>query len=82
MSSLIAPLQVLAVPSYMSPSDFLAYVSPREPDIECLRLIRDVSPSRSIVLVQMRSSELAREFLEDFNGKAFNAFEVRTPFPP
>jgi hypothetical protein len=71
--------QVLAVPSYFSPADFLKYVQALEPEIECLRMIRDLSPSRSIVLIQLRSAAAAKEFVLEFNGKPFNAFEVRGP---
>jgi hypothetical protein len=42
-------------------------------------MIRDLSPSRSIVLIQLRSAAAAKEFVLEFNGKPFSAFEVRGP---
>lgn len=60
---------VLAVPSWMTPADFLQFVSGSAEDLECLRMIRDVSPSRSIVLLKFRLKEEADAFIETFNGK-------------
>lgn len=67
---------VLAVPSYFTPADFLAYVGRAEGEMEALRMIRDVSPSRSLVLIRFRSREAAEEFIEEFDGRLFNSFEV------
>ena len=69
---------VLAVPPWMTPSDFLAFVSPAVETIRHLRLIRDVSPNRTMVVIQFRDEESAVEFFEAFNGKQFNSIEVRT----
>lgn len=52
---------VLAVPAYFTPADFLAYVGRAEGEMECLRMIRDVSPSRSLVLIRFRTADAAEE---------------------
>lgn len=67
---------VLAVPPWMTPSDFLAFVSPAVESIKHLRLIRDVSPNRTMVIIQFREEESAVEFFDAFNGKQFNSIEV------
>lgn len=41
-----------------------------------LRLIHDVSPNRTMVIIQFREASHASEFIEEFNGKQFNSVEV------
>ena len=38
--------------------------------------VRDSAPNRSIVLLKFRTTALASEFAEVYNGKAFNSMEV------
>ncbi|KAI0041050.1 zf-UBP-domain-containing protein [Auriscalpium vulgare] len=71
-------LGVLAVPSWMTPSDFLAFVAPAQEGMAHLRMVRDSVPNRSIVLIQFRKSEDALEFAEVYNGKTFNSVEPET----
>ena len=68
---------VLAVPSWMTPSDFLAFVAPAADNIAHLRLIRDSLPNRTMVVIQFRDASSATEFIEEFNGAPFNSVEVR-----
>ncbi|GBE86383.1 RING finger protein ETP1 homolog [Sparassis crispa] len=68
-------LAVLAVPSWMTPSDFLAFVAPAADGIAQLRMIRDSAPNRSIVVMKFRGDSDAAEFAETFNGKQFNSME-------
>ncbi|CAK5267791.1 unnamed protein product [Mycena citricolor] len=68
-------LGVLAVPSWMAPSDFLAFVGPVSEGITHLRIIRDSAPNRSIVVIKFRTAEAASEFAEAYNGKPFNSME-------
>lgn len=49
----------------MTPSDFLSYVGQVEDEMECLRMIRDVSPARSLVLIKFRSQEASIAFIEE-----------------
>lgn len=69
---------VLAVPFWMTPSDFLAFVAPAAEGMKHLRLIRDTSPNRTMVVIQFREATSAQEFTDEFNGRQFNSVEVRT----
>ncbi|KAH9066668.1 hypothetical protein EDB87DRAFT_1671970 [Lactarius vividus] len=60
---------VLAVPSWMTPSDFLAFVAPAQEDMSHLRMVRDTAPNRSIALIKFRKPESALEFAEAYNGR-------------
>lgn len=66
---------VLAVPSWMTPADFLAFVAPAAEGMVHLRLIRDSVPNRSIAVIQFRNEADAAEFTEAYNGKLFNSME-------
>ncbi|KAJ7173770.1 hypothetical protein C8R46DRAFT_122527 [Mycena filopes] len=68
-------LGVLAVPSWMAPSDFLAFVAPAAEGITHLRIIRDSVPNRSIVVIKFSDRDHASEFAEAYNGKPFNSME-------
>ncbi|KAK7056240.1 hypothetical protein VNI00_002792 [Paramarasmius palmivorus] len=68
-------LGVLAVPPWMTPSDFLAFVAPAAEGISHLRIIRDSMPNRSIALIKFPKSDDAAEFAEAYNGKPFNSME-------
>lgn len=67
---------VLAVPQWMNPSDFLAFVAPAAESMAHLRLIRDASPNRTMVVIQFREAASTAEFIEEFNGRTFNSVEV------
>ncbi|KAI0705156.1 BRCA1-associated protein 2-domain-containing protein [Cytidiella melzeri] len=66
---------VLAIPSWMTPSDFLAFVAPAAEGMAHLRLIRDTAPNRSMVVIKFRDATDAAEFAEAYNGKQFNSME-------
>ncbi|KAF8196745.1 BRCA1-associated protein [Mycena galopus ATCC 62051] len=68
-------LGVLAVPTYMAPSDFLKFVAPAEEGITHLRIIRDSVPNRSFAVIKFSDLDHASEFAEAYNGKPFNAME-------
>ncbi|KAF9786273.1 zf-UBP-domain-containing protein [Thelephora terrestris] len=68
-------LAVLAVPSWMTPADFLSFVEPAADSIVHLRMIRDSVPNRSMVFIRFRDSTSPGEFVEAYNGKAFNSLE-------
>ncbi|KAH7907261.1 hypothetical protein BJ138DRAFT_1014815 [Hygrophoropsis aurantiaca] len=71
-------LGVLAVPSWMTPSDFLAFVAPAAEGMAHLRLIRDSTPNRSMAIIKFRQPEEANEFIEAYNGKPFNSMDPET----
>ncbi|KAF4610749.1 hypothetical protein D9613_006890 [Agrocybe pediades] len=64
-------LGVLAVPSWMTPSDFLAFVAPAVDSIGHLRIIRQVLSITEPVFIFIH----ATEFAEVYNGKPFNSME-------
>ncbi|KAJ7089688.1 hypothetical protein B0H15DRAFT_922567 [Mycena belliarum] len=68
-------LGVLAVPSWMAPSDFLAFVAPAAEGITHLRIIRDSVPNRSVVVIKFSDPAHASEFASAYNGKPFNSME-------
>ncbi|KAG6910230.1 hypothetical protein DXG01_012365 [Tephrocybe rancida] len=69
-------LGVLAVPGYMTPSDFLTFVAPAAEGMAHLRLIRDSAPNRSIAVIKFFNPADAAEFVEAYNGKPFNSMDT------
>ena len=71
-------LCILAVPSYLSPADFLGLVGEETRDeVSHFRMIRTARANRYMVLMKFRSGKKAREWQKDWNGKVFNSMEVR-----
>ena len=72
-------LCILAVPSYLTPSDFLGFVGEKTREsVSHFRMIRTDRVNRYMVLMKFRSGRSAREWRKDWNGKPFNDMEVRT----
>lgn len=70
-------LCILAVPSYLSPSDFLGFVGETTmDDVSHFRMIRTARANRYMVLMKFRSGKKAREWQRVWNGKVFNSMEV------
>ncbi|KAK2463669.1 hypothetical protein APHAL10511_004420 [Amanita phalloides] len=63
---------VLAVPSWMTPSDFLAFVAPASEGMSHIRIIHDTAPNRSIAVIKFTNPPEASEFSEAYNGKPFD----------
>lgn len=71
-------LCVLAVPSYLTPSDFLGFVGEKtREEVTHFRMIKSAKVNRYMVLMKFRSAKRAREWRKGWNGKAFNSMEVR-----
>ncbi|KAG9014386.1 hypothetical protein FRB94_012792 [Tulasnella sp. JGI-2019a] len=68
-------LAVLALPSFMTPADFLTWVSPEEENIAHLRMIRDSMPNRTMALIKFRNSRSAEKFGLTYNGREFHAMD-------
>nr|CAG8435279.1 2056_t:CDS:2 [Entrophospora candida]CAG8480066.1 14720_t:CDS:2 [Entrophospora candida] len=68
-------LAVLAVPSYMSASDFLGFVASVRSDVSHFRFIRDSAPNKFVVLMKFRNSHVANDFYKQFNGQPFSSME-------
>ena len=74
-------LAILAVPSYMTANDFMGFVSEKQRNqVSHFRMIRTEAANRYMVLLKFRTSEAAKEFHKEFNGKAFNSMEVPSFF--
>ncbi|KAL2832807.1 BRCA1-associated protein 2-domain-containing protein [Aspergillus pseudoustus] len=72
-------LCVLAVPSYMSASDFLGFVGEATmDDVSHFRMIRTARANRYMVLMKFRSWKKARDWQREWNGKVFNSMEPET----
>ncbi|EAS35215.2 RING and UBP finger domain-containing protein [Coccidioides immitis RS] len=72
-------LCILAVPSYMSPPDFIGWVGQEtKSEVSHFRMIRTERRNRYMVLMKFRSGRKAREWQKDWNGKVFNSTEPET----
>ncbi|RPA93613.1 zf-UBP-domain-containing protein [Choiromyces venosus 120613-1] len=72
----LTTVAVLAVPSYMTASDFMGFVGEETRDaVSHFRMIRTGQANRYMVLMKFRRKEDAREFVGSFNGKVFNSME-------
>jgi BRCA1-associated protein len=70
-------LCILAVPSYMTPSDFLGFVGEQtREDVSHFRLIKTSRANKYMVLMKFEDAKKAREWRAAWNGKAFNSMEV------
>ena len=69
---------ILAVPSYMTASDFMGFVGEEtRGSASHFRMIRTGQANRYMVLIRFREAEKAKEFVMVYNGKPFNSMEVR-----
>ncbi|KAI9838300.1 MAG: hypothetical protein M1819_005568 [Sarea resinae] len=69
-------LCILAVPSYLTPSDFLGFVGEKTRDeVTHFRMIRTGATNRYMVLMKFRSAKKAKEWRKEYNGKVFNSME-------
>ncbi|KAF2642598.1 RING-10 protein [Massarina eburnea CBS 473.64] len=69
-------LCILAVPSYMTPSDLLGFVGEQtREDVSHFRLIRTARANKYTVLMKFREAKKAREWRKEWNGKSFNSME-------
>ncbi|KAF3389017.1 hypothetical protein F1880_003486 [Penicillium rolfsii] len=72
-------LCILAVPSYLSPSDFLGFVGEKTmDDVSHFRMIRTPRANRYMVLMKFRNGRKAKVWQKEWNGKVFNSMEPET----
>lgn len=70
---------ILAVPSYMTPRDFLAFVGEETRNaVKHFRMIRTSRLNRYMVLMKFKDGRYARQWQSDWNTKLFNAMEPET----
>jgi len=74
-------LCILAVPSWMMPSDLLGFVGDQtREDVSHFRLIRTGRANKYMVLMKFRSPKKARDWQDAWNGRLFSAMEVRVSY--
>ena len=67
-------LCILAVPSWMMPSDLLGFVGDQtREDVSHFRLIRTGHANKYMALMKFRQAKKAREWQKQWNGKLFSA---------
>ena len=72
-------LCILAVPSYCTPADFLAFVGEDTRDqVSHFRMVRTARANRYMVLMKFRDGRQARIWQDKWNGKVFNSMEPET----
>ncbi|KAK4127214.1 hypothetical protein N657DRAFT_565319 [Parathielavia appendiculata] len=70
-------LCIPAVPSYMSPSDFLGFIGEKwRGYVTHYRMIMTSRMSRYMVLMKFRDNRRAREWRKEFDGKPFDSVET------
>ncbi|KAI2636706.1 Zn-finger in ubiquitin-hydrolase [Xylaria nigripes] len=68
-----------AVPSYLSPSDFLGFIGDKwREHVSHYRMVMTGRMNRYMVLMKFRDSKQARIFGREFDGKVFNLVEPET----
>lgn len=71
-------LCILAVPSYMTPSDLLGFVGEKtREEVSHFRLIRSARANKYMVLMKFKEARNAKRWRREWNGKLFNSMEVR-----
>lgn len=69
-------LCILAVPSYMTPSDLLGFVGEQtREDVSHFRLIRTGRANKYMVLMKFREAQKAKTWRNNWNGRPFNSME-------
>jgi len=69
-------LCILAVPSYMTPSDLLGFVGEQtREEVSHFRLIRTSRANKYMVLMKFREAVRAKAWQKEWNGKLFNSME-------
>lgn len=70
-------LCIPAVPSYMTPSDFLGWVGEKtREEVSHFRMVMTGRMNRYLVLLKFRDVEAARRWREEWDGKVFGGLEV------
>lgn len=72
-------LCILAVPAYLSPSDFLGFVGAKTREqVTHFRMVRTSRANRYMVLMKFRNAQNAKRWQSEWNGKVFNSMEPET----
>ncbi|KAI9714358.1 MAG: hypothetical protein M1820_000319 [Bogoriella megaspora] len=72
-------LCILAVPSYMTPSDLLGFLGEQTKEqVSHFRLIRSAKSNKYMVLMKFREAKAAKLWRKAWNGKHFNSMDAET----
>jgi BRCA1-associated protein len=72
-------LCIPAVPSYLTPSDFLGFVGEKtREEVSHFRMVMTGRMNRYLVLMKFRDGGAARRWRKEWDGKVFNSMEVST----
>lgn len=72
-------LAIVAVPSYLTPSDFLGFVAEgTKQSVSHFRMIRTAAKNRYMVLMKFYDKAKADAFYDSYNGKLFNSMEAES----
>ncbi|GAA5990200.1 hypothetical protein JCM10908_005872 [Rhodotorula pacifica] len=63
---------LISVPGVLNAAALLAFIAPALEDVEQVRMLRDSTPNRSLVLVRFRDAPSASEFRRMYNGKPYH----------
>ncbi len=70
-------LCIPAVPSYLTPSDFLGFVGEKtRAQVSHFRMVMTGRMNRYLVLMKFRDGNVAKNWKREFDGKVFNSMEV------
>jgi BRCA1-associated protein len=70
-------LCIPAVPSYMTPNDFLGWVGEKtREEVSHFRMVMTGQMNRYLVLLKFRDAAVARRWREDWDGRIFGGLEV------
>jgi BRCA1-associated protein len=70
-------LCIPAVPSYMTPSDFLGWVGEKtREEVSHFRMVMTGRMNRFLVLMKFRDPAVARKWRQDWDGRVFGGLEV------
>jgi BRCA1-associated protein len=76
-------LCIPAVPSYLTPSDFLGFVGEKtREEVSHFRMVMTGRMNRYLVLMKFRDGNTARRWRKEWDGKVFNSMEVSFPSFP
>jgi BRCA1-associated protein len=75
-------LCIPAVPSYLTPSDFLGFVGEKtREEVSHFRMVMTGRMNRYLVLMKFRDGGAASRWRKEWDGKVFNSMEVSSPSP-
>ncbi|RDW88974.1 Zf-UBP-domain-containing protein [Coleophoma cylindrospora] len=72
-------LCIPAVPSYLTPSDFLGFVGEKTmEEVMAFRMVMTGRMNRYMVLMKFRDGNVAKKWRKEWDGKVFNSMEPET----